>query len=396
MSVDPSINPYAPGAGTAPPELAGRGPLLGEIETALRRARAGLAANGVVLHGLRGVGKTVLLNRIEQQAEEDGLGVVSLEAAHDRSLPSLLASPLKAALLRMSARAAARDLVARAGQALRGFVGSMKVRFEGVEIGLDTTAEPGLADSGDLSLDLGDLLRTVGEAARAQGTAVVLVADELHCLPGNELGALLQSLHRMSQRQLPVILVGAALPQIVGRAGRSKSYAERLLDFREVGALDARAAGVALRAPAKRAEVAYEPGAIREIVRRTEGYPYFLQAWGKHCWNCAARTPITVADVREATNLALASLDAGFFRMRIDRLTLSQKRYLRAMAALGAGPHRSGEIAAVLGRRVTTLGPVRAKLIEKGMLYGPAHGLTAFTVPMFDRYLQRVAPDGFD
>lgn len=393
--MDPYLNPYTPGAGTPPPELAGRGPLLQEIGVALRRARAGLAANSLVLHGLRGVGKTVLLNRVEREAEESGLGVVSLEAAADRSLPSLLAPPLKAALLRMSTRAAARDLVARAGRALRGFVGSMKVRFEGIEFGVDTTAEPGLADSGDLSLDLGDLLQAAGEAARAQDSALVLVADELHTLPRRELGALLQALHRMSQRQLPVILVGAALPQIIRRAGKAKTYSERLLDFREVGALDARAAGTALREPAKRGEVAYERNAIREIVSQTERYPYFLQAWGKQCWNCAARTPITVADVKEASTLAVASLDAGFFRMRLDRLTPSEKRYLRAMAGLGPGPHRSGKIAGALGRPVTSLGPVRARLIEKGMLYGPDHGMTAFTVPMFDRYLRRVAPDGF-
>lgn len=393
--MDPHLNPYTPGAGTPPPELAGRGPLLQEIGVALRRTRAGLAANSLVLHGLRGVGKTVLLNRVERQAEEGGLGVVSLEAAAERSLPSLLAPPLKAALLRMSARAAARDLVARAGRALRGFVGSMKVRFEGIEFGVDTTAEPGLADSGDLSLDLGDLLQAAGQAARAQDSALVLVADELHTLPRRELGALLQALHRISQRQLPVILMGAALPQIIRRAGTAKTYSERLLEFREVGALGPRAAGTALREPAKRGEVAYERNAIREIVSQTEGYPYFLQAWGKQCWNCAARTPITLADVKEASTLAVASLDAGFFRMRLDRLTPSEKRYLRAMAGLGPGPHRSGEIAGALGRPVTSLGPVRARLIEKGMLYGPDHGMTAFTVPMFDRYLRRVAPDGF-
>lgn len=393
--MDPSINPYSPGAGTAPPELAGRGPLLQEIEITLKRARAGRSANSVVLSGLRGVGKTVLLNRIERRADADGFVPVSFEASEERSLPSLLAPPLKAALLRMSLHAAARDMVLRAGRALRGFIGSMRVRVDDIEVGLQANAEPGLADSGDLSLDLGDLLEAAGEAARAEKTAIVLFADELHYVAMNELGALLQALHRLAQRGLPVVLLGAGLPQIIGRTGDARSYAERLLDFRTVGALDAEAAGVALREPAKQEQVAYEPEAVDDIVRRTEGYPFFLQAWGKYSWICAVASPITVADVRKATDLAVAWLDESFFQMRLDRVTPSERRYLRAMAELGVGPHGSGDIARALDRRVTSVGPTRAKLIEKGMIYSPAHGETAFTVPMFDQYLRRVAPRGF-
>lgn len=390
------VNPYAPGAGTPPPELAGREPLLREVQVAFDRARAGLAANGLVLVGLRGVGKTVLLNHIEQRAEATGIFTVALEASERQHLPSLLAPSLKAVLLRMSVRAKAEATATRAWQALRGFVGAMKVRFEGVEFGLETTPEAGLADSGDLSLDLGDLLQTVGQAARARDSALALLWDELHYVPRAELAALLQALHRVSQRGLPVVLVGAGLPQIIGRAGKAKSYAERLLVFREVGALDARAAGLALRAPAKRHQVRYEAAAVREIVRQTAGYPYFLQEWGKHAWDAASESPITVADVRVATEQARASLDAGFFRMRFERVTTAEKRYLRAMAELGPGPHGSGEIAGALDRKVTSVGPTRGNLIRKGMIYGPEYGKTAFTVPMFDEYLKRIAPSGLD
>ena len=396
--MDPRTNPYAPGAGAPPPELAGRDQLIENAAVALDRIGAGLAAKSLLMVGLRGVGKTVLLNRICRDAEQRGAGTILLEVPEDRSLPGLLAAPLRAALVKMDRLAGAGPGVSarRALRVLGGFVSSMKLRYHDLELGVDLGSEPGLADSGDLQEDLSALVRAVGEAARDQGTALVLFIDELQYLEVRQLGALITALHRASQLQLPVTLVGAGLPQLVGRTGAAKSYAERLFTFAQIGALDPRAAALAIRVPAERLGVTYERTAIEAIVARTQSYPYFIQEWGKHCWDCADHSPITDADVGVATAEAVAELDASFFRVRVDRLAPSEKRYLRAMAELGAGPHRSGEVARVLGKSVRSVAPTRAKLLGKGMVYSPAHGDTAFTVPLFDEYLRRIMPHGVD
>ena len=391
--MDPRTNPYAPGAGTPPPELAGRDRLLEDASIALDRIRNGLSARSLLMVGLRGVGKTVLLKRICRDAESRGFIAVLLEAPEDRSLPGLLCAPLHAALLKMNRIAAAGDAAKRALRALGGFVGAMKLGFGDVTFNVDLEGDPGrIASSGDLDSDLSSLLHAVGEAARAQGTAVVLLIDELQHVEERELGALIAAMHRAAQYQLPVTLVGAGLPQLVARAGAAKSYAERLFTFPEIGPLDTDAATRAIEAPAQRLGVSYEHDALDEIVRRTQSYPYFLQEWGKRCWDCAAASPITAAEVEAATIEAVAELDASFFRVRFDRLPPSEKQYLRAMAELGGGSHRSGEVARVLGKSVRAVAPVRAKLIRKGMIYSPAHGDTAFTVPLFDEYLKRTMP----
>ena len=390
--MDPRRNPYAPGAGTPPPELAGRNRLLEDASIALDRIRNGLAAKSLLLVGLRGVGKTVLLNRICRDAEARGFVTVLLEAPEDRSLPSLLCGPLHAALLKMNRLAAAGDVAKRALKALGGFVGAMKLSFGDVSFNVDLERDPGIADSGDLDSDLSTLLQMVGEAARVQQTAVVLFIDELQYVEERELGALIAALHRAAQFQLPVTLVGAGLPQLVARTGAAKSYAERLFTFPEIGPLDPESATLAVEAPAERLGVSYEPDALREIVRRTRSYPYFLQEWGKRCWDCAEASPISTAEVEIASVEAVAELDASFFRVRFERLTPSEKQYLRAMAELGSGAHRSGEVARVLGKSVRAVAPTRAKLIRKGMVYSPAHGDTAFTVPLFDQYLKRALP----
>lgn len=391
--MDPRTNPYAPGAGTPPPELAGRDRLLEDAAISLDRIRSGRAAKSLVMVGLRGVGKTVLLNRIFLDAESRGFAPVFLEAPEGRSLPGLISPPLRVALVKLSRGAAARDAAKRALRALGGFVGSMKVRYQDLELGMDLGSEPGVADSGDLDHDLSDLLTVAGRTARKQRTALVLFVDGLQYLEERQLGALITALHRTAQLDLPVTLAGAGLPQVIACAGNARSYAERLLAFREIGPLSPEAAALAVEAPARRQGVSYEPAALSEIIRRTHSYPYFLQEWGKHCWDCANSSPITTADVKMATASAVAELDASFFRVRFDRLTPSQKRYLRAMAELGLGPHRSGEVAAVLKKRVSSVAPIRAALIGKGMIYSPAHGDTAFTVPLFDRYLRRAMPD---
>lgn len=390
--MDPRSNPYAPGAGSPPPELTGRDQIIETASIALDRMRNGLVARSVMLVGLRGVGKTVLLNRLHMNAEAAGFATVLIEAPEKRSLPALLIPALRSALLKLDRISATGDLAKRALRALGGFVQAMKVKYEDIEFGVDLGLEPGVADTGDLDADLISLFQAAGEAARERKTAMVLFIDELQYVAEEQLAALITALHRCAQRQLPVILVGAGLPQLVGQMGRAKSYAERLFEFVSIGPLPDEAAKRAITAPAERFRVRFNPDALNELIHQTQGYPYFLQEWGKHCWNCASVTPITLTDVRQASQQALAELDASFFRVRLDRLAPAEKRYLRAMAELGPGPHRSGDIAEVLGREVRTVAPTRAKLIDKGMIYSPAHGDTAFTVPLFDAYMRRVIP----
>lgn len=391
--MDPRLNPYAPGAGTPPPELAGRDDLIDRAAVALDRIRAGRASRSFVYYGLRGVGKTVLLNRIRTDAERRGFVTISVEAPEGRSLPAVLAPTLRATLLKLSRVAAAKDGVTHALRALAGFVRALKVKYQDMEVGLDFDPEPGLADSGDLEHDLMDLLSSVGSAAKESGTAVILFIDELQYIAKEQLAALVSALHNASQNQLATTMMAAGLPQLVGQTGRAKSYAERLFEFVPVDRLDDDAAREAICVPARQLSVEYEVGAIDEILRQTRGYPYFLQEWGKHSWEIADTTPIRREDAESATVAALAELDASFFRVRFDRLTPAEKRYMRAMAELGPGPHRSGDIAEQLGRNVTTVAPIRSSLIAKGMIYSPAHGDNAFTVPLFDGFMKRTMPD---
>lgn len=391
--MDPVTNPYAPGAGTPPPELAGRDALREQVRVALQRLRKGRPAKSLLMLGLRGVGKTVLLDRMRDDAEALGIQTVRIEAPEGKSLPALLAPELRQALLRLSRSERAKDLANRGLRALAGFAGALKLKYQDIEVGIDLPAEPGLADNGDLEHDLQALMETVGEAAKAADTALVMFIDELQYVEEEQLAALITALHRCAQRQLPVALVGAGLPQLRGRTGRAKSYAERLFDFPSVDALAPPDAERAIRKPALDEGVDYEAGAVAQILRETKGYPYFLQEWGKHAWDVASASPIREADVKVASRSAIAALDEGFFRVRFDRLNPSERRYLRAMAELGPGPHRSGDIAACLNRPVNTLGPVRAQLISKGMIWSPSHGDTAFTVPLFDEFMRRVMPD---
>lgn len=387
--MDPILNPFAPGAGTPPPELAGRDELRERVRISLARVRLGRPAKGVLMVGLRGTGKTVLLDRMRRDAEAEGFLTLRVEAPENRSLPAILAPELRLALLSLSTKAKAGDLARRALRALAGFARSLKVKYQDIEVGFDQPAEPGLADNGDLEHDLQALLGAVGEAAGAVDTALVMFIDELQYVGEEELGALITALHRTAQSQLPVTMVGAGLPQLPGRMGRAKSYAERLFDFPEIGPLEDADARQALVKPALDEGVSFETAALDRILDRTQGYPYFLQEWGKHAWDVADRSPITVAHVETASVIAVAALDESFFRVRFDRLTPSEKRYLRAMAELGAGPHRSGDIAQQLGRPVSSLGPTRSHLIAKGMIYSPKHGDTAFTVPLFDQFMKR-------
>lgn len=390
--MNPVDNPFSPGAGTPPPALVGRDELREKVRIALERTRKGLPTKSVLMVGLRGVGKTVLLDRMRDDAEASGLQTVRIEAPESRSLPAILSPQLRLALLRLSRNDAARDLARRGLSALAGFAKSLKVKYGDIEVGLDFEPEPGLADNGDLEHDLQDLLEAVGLAAQKAGTALVIFVDELQYVEEAQLAALVTALHRTGQKRLPVVLVGAGLPQLRGRMGRAKSYAERLFDFPQLGPLDAPLAQLAISQPATEHGVEVEEDALQLIAQQTQGYPYFLQEWGKHAWDTADASPITRADVELASRFAVAALDESFFRVRFDRLTPVEKRYLRAMAQMGPGPHRSGDIALEVGRAVTALGPTRNKLISKGMIWSPNHGDTAFTVPLFDEFMRRVMP----
>jgi len=389
--MDRRRNPFAPGAGTPPPELAGRAGLVEDAAVALDRIRLGRAARSLIFYGLRGVGKTVLLTTIRNHAEAEGLVVVAMEAPENRSLPAMLVPALRAALLKLDRMKQAGQKIRRALSALAGFV-KPRVKLDGFEVALDFAVEPGLADSGDLESDLADLIRAAGEAAQEHQTAFVLAIDELQYVPEEELAALISALHRANQLQLPITLVGAGLPQLLGQMGRAKSYAERLFAFVPLGPLDPAAAADAIRLPLREEEAEITDEALAAIVAQTQGYPYFLQEWGKHSWDLAEASPITAADVANAGVAALAELDASFFRVRFDRLSPAEKRYMRAMAELGEGPHRSGDIAEALGTAVNSVAPTRNSLIRKGMLYSPAHGDTAFTVPLFAAFMRRAIP----
>jgi len=385
-------NPYSPGAGSPPPELAGRDALRAQLQISLARIRLGKPAKSIVMVGLRGVGKTVLLDQIRKDAEASGIYAVRIEAPENKSLPALLAPQLLQTLLRLSRVESALHNAKRALRALAGFAKGLKVSYKDIEVGIDYEPEPGLADNGDLDVDLTALLEQVGIAAKDAKTAVVIFIDELQYVKNNQLGALISALHRCAQNGLPLTVVGAGLPQLRGMAGNAKSYTERLFDFPMIGPLNDAEAEQAIVKPARAEGVDYDREAVAAIISKTRGYPYFLQEWGKHAWDMAKQSPILMSDVEAASNTAIAALDESFFRVRFDRLTPTEKTYLRAMSDLGAGPHRSGDIAERQKRTVSSLGPVRSSLIVKGMIWSPNHGDTAFTVPLFDEFMVRILP----
>ncbi|HKT98908.1 MAG TPA: ATP-binding protein [Paraburkholderia sp.] len=390
--MDPILNPYAPGAGTPPPELAGRRDVREAVRVCIERLKRGRAAKSILMVGLRGVGKTVLLDQMRHDAEAVGAHTIRIEAPENRSLPALLAPQLRLALLRLNRVEAAKEMAVRGLKALAGFAGKLKLKYSDIEVGLDYDPEPGLADNGELEGDLSALLEQVGKTAKAAGTILVIFIDELQYVEQAQMAALISALHRCAQAQLPVTVVGAGLPQLRGRMGEAKSYAERLFEFPEIGALSKADAELAIVKPAEDEGVEVSGPAVDRIVNETRGYPYFLQEWGKHSWDAAPSSPITENDVLDASREVVAALDESFFRVRFDRLTPAEKKYLRGMAELGPGPHRSGDIADQFGRPVQSFGPIRSNLILKGMIWSPTHGDTAFTVPLFDEFMKRIMP----
>jgi hypothetical protein len=387
--MDKIRNPFSPGAGSPPPELAGRAGVLEQARVLLGRVQAKRPEKSLLLTGLRGVGKTVLLNEIERLAQNTGYRTILLEAHEGKSLAVLLAPHLRRLLFDLDRIAGAGDKARRGLAVLKSFVGAIRVKIGDIDIGLDIEPEAGAADSGDLEVDLPSLFVAVAEAAQERGLAVALLIDEIQYFSSSELSALIMAMHKMQQRQLPLVLIGAGLPLLPGLVGESKSYAERLFSFPDIGPLPEADAIKALDDPVREAGEAFTPAALQEIFRLTRGYPYFLQEWGYQAWNHALASPISLRVVQETSALVSRRLDENFFRVRFGRLTAREKLYLRAMAELGGGPYRTGDVADKLGVKITTLGPLRASLIKKGMVYSPAHGDMAFTVPLFDEFMRR-------
>ena len=391
--MDAIRNPYVPNAGAMPPELVGRSDVIEEARVALGRVQTGRSAKSIVAVGLRGVGKTVLLNRLRSQAEEMGYRTTAIEAHENKRLAELLVPPIRRSLLELDRLGRLEEQVKFGLGVLRSFISAFKVTVGEAELTLDVEPQRGVADSGDLEADLPELFVSLGKAARSRKVSLAYFVDELQYLTTRDMSALIMALHRVVQEGLPIILIGAGLPQVVGLSGRSKSYSERLFNFPELGPLIDSDARAAIVEPASLDGITYTDDALDELVQVTSGYPYFIQEWAYQAWLTASASPITLQDVRAATPSVLKRLDAGFFRVRFDRLTPRERDYLRAMAQLGPGPHRSGEVADVLRVPVTSIGPLRKGLFNKGMAFSPAHGDIAFTVPLFDQFLHRIMPD---
>ncbi len=389
--MDRFTNPYRPGAGSAPPALVGRDDLIDDFEVTVRRSLDRRPGKSCVLVGLRGVGKTVLLNRFTQIAEREKMKVGYIEASERGGFPDLLAVRLRRILLELE-RGAARRALSAVRRALSVLVSFTQTFVDGTSVTVSAEPLAGLADSGLISEDLTDLLVAVGEAADRCDSGVLLAVDELQYLPKVDLAALVGSTHRAVQLGLPVAVTAAGLPQIPALLGEARTYAERLFEFPEIGYLSDDDATAAVVLPASDLGVEFEDAAAARIVTESGNYPYFLQEWGYRTWNAAPASPISENDVRAATSGVVNKLDRDFFRVRYDRLTPKESEYLRAMAELGPGPHRSGDIADELGVKVTSVAPRRSALIAKGMIYSPAHGDTAFTVPLFDEFMKRVLP----
>ncbi|GAB3093820.1 ATP-binding protein [Isoptericola nanjingensis] len=392
--MDPVANPYTPNAGARPDALVGRDDQLETFDVLLRRIARGRSEQSMIITGLRGVGKTVLLGKFREKAQAQDWSVLDYEVVKhdDQAFRMDVALRLRTALLELAPRVRWTDRFRRAAAALSSFTVSVDATGQ-FQAGLNVDAIEGLGDHGDLSMDLTDVLVELGEAAKDKGSGVVLLLDEVQFLSRAQLEALIIALHKTVQRRLPITLVGAGLPQIAELAGDAKSYAERLFKFPQIGDLSAEDARRALAEPADAEGAAFDADALDLAVEVTGGYPYFLQELGYAIWGVAPTSPITRTDVEDAVDLYQAKLDSSFFRVRLDRATELQTAYLRAMAELGPEPQKAADVAAVLGRESTQLGPTRAELIDMGLLYTPQHGYAAFTVPHFDKFMLRVLPD---
>lgn len=389
--MDPVRNPFAPSAGRRPPELAGRDDVLDDATTMCRRLILGRAARPMMLLGLRGTGKTVLLNEIKRIAEAEGILASRIEAPEEADLARLIIPELRKIMRSLSAVEAAKHLASKGLRGLRNLANGLNIQIGDIGIGIEgaNLPEPGLADSGDLQFDLPDLFEVLGDAAARAGKAWILLIDEVQYLNERDLAALIVALHRVSQTEKPIGFAGAGLPQVARLAGDAKSYAERLFSYPPIGALNPDAATQAIMRPLETEGVQISDAAITRIVEATHGYPFFLQEWGHAVWDISAGPNISFEDVEAARNPVLASLDAGFFKVRMDRLTRAETSFVAAMARLGDGPYPIADIAREMGRKTQSLGPSRASIIHKGMIYSAEHGYLAFTVPLFADFMRR-------
>jgi len=386
--MDPRKNPFAPGAGTKPPALVGRDKQLEAFDILLERLERGYAEQSMIVTGLRGVGKTVLLDVFREKAEARDWATIEWEVEKNAPFVVRLAAQVRRALLQIAPKARWTERARKAAAVLKSFTLTFSSEG-GMTAGLDIEALAGVGDSGALAEDLSDLLVAVGDAAREQDVGVILLLDEIQFLEPADFEALIVAMHRCARRSLPVTLVGAGLPQMPRLAAEAKSYSERLFRFPHIGELDAAAARDALVVPARGLGLEFEPSAVGFIVEYTQGYPYFLQEYGRIIWDETSISPVTLDDVRPVLTLVETELDESFFRVRAERTTDLELRYLYAMAELGPEPHRANEVAQRIGRTAPQTGPIRSRLIEKGLLYTPGYGLAAFTVPQFDKYMLR-------
>jgi hypothetical protein len=391
--MDPRRNPYAPGAGTKPPALVGRDEQIEAFDILLERLERGYTAQSEIITGLRGVGKTVLLDVFRDKAEARDWATVEWEVEKNAPFASKMAAQVRRALLQLAPKARWTERALKAAAILKSFTLTFSPDG-GMAAGLDVDALAGAADSGALSEDLSDLFVAVGDAAAEHGVGVVFLLDEIQFLKPTDLEALIVALHKCARRSLPITLVGAGLPQIPRLTGEAKSYSERLFRFVTIGRLDPETdARDALILPARDLGVELEPAAVDLVVEYTQGYPYFLQEYGRIIWDEASASPVSLDEVASLLPLIEAKLDESFFRVRAERTTGLELRYLYAMARLGPEAHRASEVAQGVGRTVEQAGPIRSRLIDKGLLYTPGHGLAAFTVPQFDRYMLRCHAD---
>lgn len=391
--MDPKRNPFAPGAGYTPPELAGRKDILDRFDILLSRLKSGKPFKGLLLVGLRGVGKTVLLNKFYDQAAGLGLEAFSIECIDKKRLDQMLVPYLRSSLFRLDKREGLNETVRKAFRVLHSFASKISVKYGEFEFDLAGPKEEGVADSGDLETDLPELVMAVAEAAKSKNTAVLIILDEMQYLAAPELSALIMAVHKAAQRQMPVALVGAGLPPLLGKMGNSKSYAERLFDYPRVGPLDREGVVQAVQMPVEASKAFVERRAVDHIFNVTKGYPYFVQEWGHHAWNCAKGSNIELRAAQNADSAARKSLDESFFSVRFDRLTPGEKEYLRSMAYFGGESVKSSKIAEALGQSPQSANTLRSSLIKKGMIYSPSYGDAAFTVPLFDQFMRRKIPD---
>jgi hypothetical protein len=391
--MDPIRNPYTPNAGAQPPAVLGRDVQLSTFDLLLRRISAGRTEQSMIITGLRGVGKTVLLGRFRAKAQELGWVVLEREVSKhdDEQFRRQMVSAIRTSLFEMSPKARWGDRMRRAAAVLKSF--SVSVDPTGTLTGgIDVDAAQGFADQQDLQADFTDLLVAVGEAAKDADKGLVMLFDEVQFLSTSQLEALISALHKTVQRGLPVTMVGAGLPQIAELAGDAKSYSERLFKFPRIENLDDNDARAALAEPAQAEDADYSEGALDLALEVTGGYPYFLQELGYAVWGVAEGPTITREDIAMSIPTYEAKLDESFFRVRLDRATEMERIYLRAMAELGPEAQKAQDVAAVIGRKSTQMGPTRAQLVNMGLLYTPEHGYAAFTVPHFDKFVRRAIP----